>query len=172
LRSFIVACRPVGTGSGAAIALVGYTGPPLIFRIAPMTIAPLRRGWLSATGLLLLGCFGFAAGWILLGNHYDSLCSALAVPAALDAALLLHLAGVRRGSRRVVLALLVTAASALIAIGGLISARIGRQLGLSPWESAQRLGFEPARLIVELSLDRVDLAWLLVGLVIAVVLSR
>jgi len=137
-----------------------------------MTIAPSRRGWLSATGLLLLGCLGFAAGWILLGNHYDSLCSALAVPAALDAALLLHLAGVRRGARRALLALLVTAASVLIAIGGLISARIGRQLGLSPWESVQRLGFEPARLIVELSLDQVDLAWLLAGLVIAAALSR
>jgi len=137
-----------------------------------MPTASSRLNWLPATGLLLLGGFGFAAGWILLGNYQNSLCTPMTVLAALDAALLLSLAKVRGRTLRVALALLVTAGAALIAIGGLISARIGRQLGLSPWESVQRLGFEPARLIVELSLDRIDLAWLLAGLVIAVVLSR
>jgi len=67
--------------------------------------------------------------------------------------------------------LCVTAGAALLAIGALISTRIGLQLGLLPWEAFQRLGIGSARLMLEMSLDRVDLAWLLAGLVVAVVLS-
>jgi len=130
-----------------------------------------RLNWLPATGLLLLGGFGFAAGWILLGNYQNSLCTPMAVLAALDAALLLYLARIRSRVLRVVLALLVTAGAALLAIGTLISTRIGLQLGLMPWEAFQRLGMGSARLMLEMSLDQVDLAWLLAGLVVAVVLA-
>jgi len=136
-----------------------------------MLTASSRLNWLPATGLLLLGTFGFAAGWILLGNDRGSLCTPMAVLAALDAALLLYLAKVRARALRVALALLVTAGAALLAIGTLISTRIGLQLGLLPWEAFQRLGMGSARLMLEMSLDRVDLAWLLAGLVVAVVLA-
>jgi len=136
-----------------------------------MPTAFSRLNWLPAAGLLLLGTLGFAAAWILLGTRYDSLCTPMAVLAALDAALLLYLVKARRGVLRVLLAVLVTAAAALIAIGALVSTRIGLQLGLSPWEAVQRLGIEPARLVLGMSLDRVDLAWLLAGVVIAVVLA-
>jgi len=136
-----------------------------------MTTAFPRRGWLPATGLLLIGGLGCAAAWILLGNWYNHLCMPMTVLAALDAALLLSLAGIGRGALRVVLAVVVTVGTALIAIGGLLSTRIGLQLGLSPWEALQRLGFAPARVVVEMSLDQVDLAWLLAGVVVAVLLS-
>jgi len=132
----------------------------------------LRQAWLLASGLLLLGSLGFAAAWILIGTRYDSLCSPMAMLAALDATLLLHLARIRRGAARAVLAVTATTAMMLIAIGTLISARIGQQLGLSAWESAQRLGLESARLIAWMSLDQADLAWLLAGWVLALVLAR
>jgi len=136
-----------------------------------MPTAFSRLNWLPAAGLLLLGTLGFAAAWILLGNYQNSLCTPMTVLAALDAVLLLYLAKMRGRTLRVALALLVTAGAALIAIGALISTRIGLQLGLLPWEAFQRLGMGSARLMLEMSLDRVDLAWLLAGLVIAVVLA-
>jgi len=136
-----------------------------------MTTVFSHLGWLPTAGLLLLGSLGFAAAWILLGSRYESLCTPMTVLAALDAALLLHLARVRRGTLRVALAVTVTLVASVVAIGTLVSARIGGQLGLSPWESARQLGFASARVIVEMSLDRVDLAWLLAGLVIAVVVA-
>jgi len=136
-----------------------------------MLTASSCLNWLSATGLLLLGLLGFAAGWILLGHYHDSLCMPMAVLAALDAALLLYLLKIRRRILRVVLALAVTAGAALIAIVSLVSARIGLQLGLLPWDAFQRLGMEPAWLVLEMSLDRVDMAWLLAGLGVAVVLA-
>jgi len=132
---------------------------------------PTLRPWLLASGLLTLGSLGFAAAWILIGTRYQSLCTPLAVLAALDAALLLHLAQIRRGAARALLAVMATATMTLLAIVSLISTRIGQPLGLSTWEAAQRLGPASARVMLEISLDRVDLAWLLAGLVIAVVVS-
>jgi len=136
-----------------------------------MPTAFSRLNWLSASGLLLLGGLGFTAAWILLGNYRNSLCTPMAVLAALDAALLLYLARIQQRALRVAVALLLTAGAALLAIGTLISTRIGLQLGLPPWEAFQRLGTGSARLMLEMSLDQVDLAWLLAGLVIALVLA-
>jgi len=135
-----------------------------------MTLALSRVHWLPAAGLLLLGSLGFAAAWILIGNRVGSLCSPLALVAALDAALLLHLARVRRA--RVLLALMVTLGAALLAIAGLVMFRAGQTLALSPWEVLQRLGLEGIALIAEMSVTQVDLGWLLAGAVLAVVLAR
>jgi len=146
--------------------------PPFTPPATPSPLPPACSAWWPGAGLLLLGSLGFAAAWILLGSRYERLFTPLAVLAALDIALVLHLARVRCGARRAILAALVTAACMFMAIGGLICTRIGLQLGLSPWEAAQRLGVAPAWQIAVLSLDRVDLAWLLAGLVVAVVLSR
>ncbi|MHC9084771.1 hypothetical protein ACYX7E_06985 [Luteimonas sp. RIT-PG2_3] len=134
-------------------------------------VSPLRTwgfGWL----LLLFGSLGFAAAWILLGTVRNSYCSWMAVLAAADAALLLRLARVPAGAGRAIAAALATLLAAAVAYWGIIATWVGSPLGLLPWESARRLGLEHAALMLELGIDRVDIAWLGAAVVVALVTSR
>jgi len=133
--------------------------------------APLRR-WLLACALLLLGSVGVAAVWLLVGLRLGSLCSPLALLAALDVTLLLHLARVPRGAVRVAAASLATAFTVLLAGYGLIAAWIGQQMGMQLWDSAARLGLQPAWLILRLSLDALDWLWFAAAVALAALLAR
>jgi len=137
-----------------------------------MTISTPRYAWPLVGILLLLGSVGVAAAWLFVGLRLDSLCSPMALVAALDVVLLLHLSRVRRGAGRVALAVLATAFTVLIANAGMIAARIGQQMGMELWESVSRLGLQPAWLILRLSLEPFD--WLLfaIAVLLAALLSR
>lgn len=132
---------------------------------------PRSSRWL-APWLAMAGSICFAAAWILLAQALGRQCSWMAVLAALDAALLLRLARVQSGWARAGWGVLATLVAIALANWGVIATRVGRSVGLLPWESIQRLGMDHAWLLARLANDAVDLAWLGAGLVIAAVMSR
>jgi hypothetical protein len=122
--------------------------------------------------LLLIGSTGFAAAWILLAWARDQQCSWMAVLAAVDAVLLVRLARMPAGWLRATLAGAATAVSILLANWGIAAAQMGKPMGLLPWESMGKLGPSFAWVLVTQANHPADLAWLWLGLVLAVVASR
>ena len=122
--------------------------------------------------LPVLGCLGFAAAWVLLARWLESQTSWLAPLAALDVAWMLHLARVRRGWPRTVLAIASTLAIIALANWGIAATEMGRSMGLLPWESALRLGPAYASELIRLANGTAQLAWYAVALVVAAVASR
>jgi hypothetical protein len=94
------------------------------------------------------------------------------VLAACDAALLVRLARMAPGWRRASLAVASTAITIVLANWGIAAAQMGQVMGLLPWESMIRLGPSLAWTLASLANPPVDLLWLWVGLVLAVVISR
>jgi hypothetical protein len=132
---------------------------------------PVRTA-LSALLLLALSSLGFAAAWVLLAAWTGRGCSAMAVFAGLDMALMLRMARVRPGTRRAATAVLATAFTIFLACWGIAAARIGGPLGLMPWESLLRMGTEFGWLLVRLGTTAGDLAWFAAGLLAALLASR
>jgi hypothetical protein len=138
---------------------------------APSSPAPTPVPWL-APFLLLIGSTGFAAAWVLLAWTRDQQCSWMAVLAALDAVLLVRLARMPAGWLRATLAGAATAGSILLANWGIAAAQMGKPMGLLPWESMGKLGPSFAWVLVTQANHPADLAWLWLGLVLAVAASR
>ena len=130
-----------------------------------------RARWL-APALLALGIAGFAAAWILVALSSGSQANWMAPLAGLDVALMLRLAGTRRGGVRVLLALAATVATIAIASWGITASEIGRSVGAAPWASAFKLGPAYAFTLLRLANSAADLAWLGAGLVVAAVTAR
>ncbi|KLI97785.1 hypothetical protein [Luteimonas sp. FCS-9] len=130
------------------------------------------RRWPLAIGLLLLGSAGIAAAWILLADALGAQSSWMAVVAALDAALLVRLARLRPGAVRALAGTAATGLAIVIAGWGIVAAQLARPMGMTPWESALKLGPHHAWTLAGLANTPVDLAWLGAGLVIAAVLAR
>ena len=82
--------------------------------------------------------------------------------------LLLAAAGHAPGRLRAGWALLATLTTAAIANYGIIAGQVGLGLGLRPWESALKLGTDYAFELARLALGPPELAWLALGLVVAV----
>jgi hypothetical protein len=127
--------------------------------------------WLAPV-LLLIGSTGFAAAWVLLAWSRDQQCSWMAVLAALDAVLLVRLARMPAGWLRASLACAATAVAILLANWGIAAAQMGKPMGLLPWESMGKLGPSFAWVLATQANQPADLAWLWLGLVLAVVASR
>lgn len=120
----------------------------------------------------MLGIGGFAAVWILLGTFTARQHSWMAVLAALDIALMLHLGGWAPGPLRAAVGVASTLLTALIASWGITASHLGRALGLLPWESAMKLGFSHAWTIAQLANGVFDLLWLALALLVAALASR
>lgn len=133
--------------------------------------APRGSRWLAFL-LLVVGSLGVAAAWILLGFAQDRQYSWMAVVAALDAALLLRLARMPGGWVRSTWAVAATLVSIAVANWGIAAAQVGQLVGLLPWESALRLGPSHAWTLIVLANPAPQLAWLLLGLVVAAVAAR
>ena len=127
--------------------------------------------WL-APALLAIGCAGCAAAWILLGVASGRQCSWMAIVAGLDAALLLRLGAMPRGSARAAVAVLATAATIVLANWGIAAAQLGRSIGVLPWISATKLGPEHAWTVLALVNTPMDWTLLAIGLVAAVLAAR
>ena len=125
-----------------------------------------------APALLAIGSFGFAAAWILLAFARDRQCSWMALPAAIDAALLLRLARMPAGWTRAGLAVTATALTIVVANWGIAAAQIGRSMGMLPWESMLRLGPFYAWTLANLANLPGDLLWLAAALIVSVIASR
>lgn len=133
------------------------------------TIAPI--GWLPLAALGL-GVLGMSALWLAVSWTVGSPCAWLAPVAALDMVLMLRMAGAPAGRRRAALAVAGTLAAAGISLWMIAATQMGRLLGLSPLESAQRLGPVLAGELTRHSTSPWDLAWLGLALALAWRLGR
>jgi hypothetical protein len=120
---------------------------------------------------LAAGVLGTDAVWVLLAVAGNRPCSWMALLAAVDVALLLRLTGAPPGAARVALAVLATTLAVVLAQWLIVATQLGIVLGLQPLDSALRLGPALARQLLHLSLDRGDLAWMLVSLPLAGLLA-
>ena len=130
------------------------------------------RTSLPAFALLLLGCLGIAAAWVLLALAIDRQAAWMAVVAALDAVLMLRLGRMRAGWPRAASAVLGTALAIALANWAIVSGQMGKPMGLLPWESMFRLGPDFIWTLTLLANDHVDFAWWGAALVVAAVAAR
>ncbi len=122
--------------------------------------------------LPVLGCLGFAAAWVLLARLLQSQASWLSPLAALDVLWMLHLGRAKPGRRTHGRGHGSTLAIIASANWGIAATEIGRSMGLLPWESALRLGRSYAWELIRLANTELDIAWYVVGVVLAGVLAR
>ena len=107
---------------------------------APDTPRPRRsNSWLGAL-LLLLGSATMVVAWTSLALATGRQHGWVALAAALQAAWLLRLGGMPRGTGRALLAAAATVAVALAVQWLVASGHIGAQMGLAPWEAAPKMG--------------------------------
>lgn len=134
--------------------------------------ATRRRTPVLAGLLLALGIGGFTAVWIMLGVFTSRQNSWMAVLAALDVALMLRLGGWPPGLRRAAVGVASTVLIVLMANWGITASHLGRALGLLPWNSALKLGFDHAWTLAQLANGVGDLLWLALAMVVAALASR
>ncbi|SBV38142.1 conserved membrane hypothetical protein [uncultured Stenotrophomonas sp.] len=141
--------------------------------MAPLSTPPAGRTqhWLWPP-LLLLGSLTVAIAWLLAALATGTHAGWMAIIAALEAAWMLRLGTLRGGRLRVAVALLATALIALAANWGIAAAWIGGPMGLTPWESALRLGPHLAWTLIGLGNGVGGALWLLAGLLLAWWLAR
>lgn len=132
----------------------------------------------SATTLLLgtaasvAGILGMSTLWTVLNLQTGVLNGWFALLVAVDAAIMLRLAGMHRGVASVVLAAGSTAAAAVL-VGFLTTVvRVGYVMGLKPLESAGRMSGGLALALVETALRPWDWIGLAAGLLLAWWLCR
>lgn len=129
------------------------------------------RHWLWPL-LLLLGSITLAVAWLLAALATGTQAGWMAVLAALEAAWMLRLGGFRAGTARVVVALLATLLIALAANWGIAAAYVGGPMGLTPWESALRMGPHLAWTLLSLANGLGEALWLAVAAVAAWLAAR
>ena len=122
--------------------------------------------------LLLLGSLFFAAIWILLAVYTGKPCGWMAVLAALDVALMLRWGGMPRGSARVLVAVLATAAIAVLVNWLTAATQIGFAMGLNPWDSALKLGADYAWTLAGLANQTADRVWMGAALLLSALAAR
>lgn len=98
------------------------------------------RQWLLPLLALAIGILGMTAAWLALSMALRSPCGWLAPLAALDMVLMLKLSAAPPGKRRATLAVLGTAAAIFTSYWMIAATQMANLLGLTPLESAQRLG--------------------------------
>jgi hypothetical protein len=137
-----------------------------------MTDSAVRRTRWLAPALLLLATLGCAAAWILLALGTGRQSSWMAVVAALDAAIVLRIARVPGGGRRLAAGVASTLAAIVLANWGIAAGEIGRSLGMLPWDSALRLGPDYAWMLALMANRAVDRIWLAAAVAVAAIGSR
>lgn len=127
---------------------------------------------LFALILLLVGCCGVAAAWVLLAVASGHQASWMAVIAAADAALMLRLGRMPAGWSRSLCAALGTGLVIVLANWGIAATQIGQAVGLLPWDSLLRMGPHFTWTLTMLANGPDDLAWWGAALVAAAIASR
>lgn len=130
--------------------------------------SPGRRPnhWLWPT-LLLLGSVTLIVAWLLAALATGTQAGWMAVLAALEAAWMLRLGGFRPGWRRAAISIATTVLIAVVANWMIAAAYIGGPMGLTPWESALRMGLHFAWTLMSLANGLPELIWLAIGLLVA-----
>jgi hypothetical protein len=98
------------------------------------------RQWLLPLLALAIGVLGMTAAWLALAMALGSPCGWLAPLAALDMALMLRLSAAPAGRMRAALAVLGTVAAIATSYWMIAATQMANLLGLTPLESAQRMG--------------------------------
>ena len=132
-----------------------------------MTAPIARHSLIPALLLLLVGCLGFAAAWVLAAGMLETQAAWLAPVAALDALLMLRLGRMPSSWKHAACAVLATGATILLANWGIAALEIGRSMGLLPWDSALRLGPSYAWELTRLANGPGEIAWYALALLIA-----
>jgi len=122
--------------------------------------------------LVLLGCFGLAAAWVVIALLSGSQGAWMALLAALDAAWLLRLGGARPGWTRMGVGVAATALTIVLANWGIVAAHLGGMLGLGFTDATLRLGPSLAWTLAALANGGADLLWFAAGLTLAAIMSR
>lgn len=122
--------------------------------------------------LLALGTVGVAAAWAAVAMLSGSQAAWMAPLAGLDAAWLLRLGGAPAGWPRVWLAVVATALAIVMANWSIVAAQLAGVMGLPFLDSAQRLGPDLAWTLLKLANGPAELAWIGLGLVLAIAMSR
>lgn len=102
--------------------------------------SPSPRQWLLPALALAIGILGMTAAWLAVAMLVRGPCGWMAPLAALDMALMLRLSGAPPGWRRAAAAVLGTGVAIALSYWMMAATQMGQLLGLSPLESAQRLG--------------------------------
>ena len=122
--------------------------------------------------MLVIGCLGAAAAWVLLALYGNGQKGWMAVVAALDAAWMLRLGGLRPGWSRSGLAVLGTLVAIALANWGIAALQIGLPMGLDLWESLSKPGLGYVWLLAGLANSAFDRTCIAVAVVLAAWLGR
>ena len=128
--------------------------------------------WPLALTSLTVGVLGATALWVALHLMLGTMVAWMAPLAALDMAWMLRLAAAPAGRARAVLATVATVVTLGLSLWMVAATQIGRLLGLSPLESAQRLGPVLFGELVRHGTDGWDVAFLLIAVPLAWRLAR
>lgn len=141
-----------------------------------MTELPTARGSGRSVALplimLVIGCLGAAAAWVLLALYGNGQKGWMAVVAALDAAWMLRLGGLRPGWSRSGLAVLGTLVAIALANWGIAALQIGLPMGLDLWESLSKPGLGYVWLLAGLANSAFDRTCIAVAVVLAAWFGR
>lgn len=129
----------------------------------PRWVAPLA---------LVFGCTCIAILWLSLSLYLGRQLGWLAMLAAADAAWMLRWGRMRPGWPRAALAVLATLAVIALVNWAIVATQLGFMLGLAPWESAVKLGFDHAWVLSGLANQPADLIAMLAAPVLAAWLAR
>lgn len=130
------------------------------------TSASRTRHWLWPT-LLLLGSITLIVAWLLAALSTGTQAGWMAVLAALEAAWMLRLGTFRAGPLRAGIAIFTTLLIALAANWAIAAAYVGGPMGLTPWESALRMGPHFAWTLLSLANGLGELIWLSIAVLVA-----
>lgn len=122
--------------------------------------------------MLVVGCLGVAAAWVLLALYGSGQKGWMAMVAALDAAWMLRLGGLRAGRMRGVLAVLGTLAVVALANWAIAALQIGLPMGLDLWESLSKPGVGYVWLLAGMANSAFDKACIAVAVVLAAWFGR
>lgn len=115
---------------------------------------------------------GLSAAWTAVAVITGSLAAWMALVAAVDAAVLLRIAGHRPGMARAATGLSITLATIACSAVLVAAARIGQELGMRPVAALDRISAEMVPMWLAAQLGPTDLAWLAAGAVLAFLGSR
>lgn len=105
--------------------------------------------------------------WVSLALYLQRQTGWMALLVALDVVLVLRLGGMAAGTRRAVLAAGVTVMVSVLALWTIAATNIGFAFGLSPWESALRLGAHHAWTLVSLTTTPLDVVAMIMAPLLA-----
>lgn len=128
--------------------------------------------WLLVLVCSIIAALGLAAVWMGLGLYFSGLCGWMLVIVSMDAALVMRLAGVPRGGRRLLLVAALALVTAVLAAVLLTASQVGLSMGLPPQEAVQRISPGLISLFLQSQLGPLDVLWLLAALAVGWWLGR